>query len=90
MKLEVLSVHDRAINAFGRPFCVPAVGAAVRGFTDECKNPDSEIGKHPDDYSLYHLGSFDDSSGAFVLFPQPKFVLKGNMELQLVKEVARA
>ena len=65
MILQVVSVHDSAVDAFGRPIFVAAIGAATRSFADEVNNPQSEMNKHPADYTLFHLGTFDDASGTF-------------------------
>jgi len=67
MKLVVVSIFDRASEAFGRPAFVPARAAAVRGFTDEVNRdePNNDLRRHPDDFDLYILGEFDDSKGIF-------------------------
>ena len=76
--LQVVSVFDRAIQAFGRPVFVPAVGAALRSFGDEINRADSEMHAHPDDFELYHLGQFDDTTGLFVGVPSgPALLLIG-------------
>ncbi|WNK14679.1 MAG: nonstructural protein [Microvirus sp.] len=66
MLLVIVGVFDQALGAFARPAFVPSVGVALRGFSDEVNRPDSEMGKHPNDYSLFRLGTFDDDTGAFV------------------------
>lgn len=71
MKLQVVSVRDRALDAFGRPIFVPAVGVAIRSFQDEVNNKESEIFRHPEDYDLYHLGEFDDGVGRITCFEVP-------------------
>lgn len=63
----VVSVKDRAIDAFGRPFIVPTTGAAVRSFTDEVNRKESEMRSHPEDYDLYDIGTFCDQTGTFLL-----------------------
>lgn len=62
-KLCVMSVFDLATQTFGRPFTVPHAAQAFRSFKDEANNPESEICKHPGDYVLYELGTFDDTNG---------------------------
>lgn len=64
-RLMVCTVKDRALNAFGRPFYVPSVGVAERSFRDECRNPESEISKHPEDYELFLLGDYDEETATF-------------------------
>lgn len=68
MKHVVVAVRDRAAEVYARPFCVPAVGAAMRSFADEVNrpSPDNPVANHPDDFELYEIGSFDDVSGDLV------------------------
>ncbi|WNK13782.1 MAG: nonstructural protein [Microvirus sp.] len=66
--LQIVALFDQAVEAFGTPFFVPHIGSAVRSFTDEASNPESAIYKHPTDYSLYHIGTFDPASGALDSF----------------------
>lgn len=67
MVRQVMSVFDRASMVFGTPFFVVAVGAGTRSFRDEVnrKADDNSIYQHPEDYELFHLGSFDDETGLF-------------------------
>jgi len=65
MKLHVFAIRDIAINAFDRPFCVTHLGQAERAFRDACTDPQSNLAKHPEDYELYQLGTFDDGTGVF-------------------------
>lgn len=60
----IVAVFDRAAETFGTPFDVPHTNVAIRHFTDEANNKDSEIHQHADDYDLYHVGSFDNNNGA--------------------------
>lgn len=82
MKLIVAAIFDRGVASFGRPFFVPHINAAMRAFTDEVNNSQSDLFKHPEDYDLYELGEFDDSSGKFVLVENPKFLVSA---LSLIK-----
>jgi hypothetical protein len=59
----VVSVKDRAIDAYGRPFIVPSIGAAIRSFTDEVNRKESEMHGHPEDYDLYQIGTYHDDTG---------------------------
>lgn len=77
MKLEMVAVYDRAVESYGRPVFVTHTGEAVRGFIDERDNKDSQVGKHPEDFSLFHLGEYDDSSGRVQQFDQPKLLVAG-------------
>jgi len=79
MKMLVCTIRDRAAEAYGRPFFLPATGVAIRSFQDEVnrKAEDNQVYQHPDDFDLYELGSFDDFSGKFELHEQPKLLALG-------------
>lgn len=65
--MYVCAVFDTAVQAFLQPFQVPHTGAAVRGFTDEINHSDKDqpMARHPDDYELYLLATFDTETGQY-------------------------
>ncbi len=65
MKLQVYSIYDKAIASYARPFFFQTEGQAMRTFQDLVLDPESELAKHSEDYALFKLGSFDDSTGEF-------------------------
>lgn len=77
MKLQVYAVRDRATQFFLRPFFCHTHGEAERSFTDAVKDPQSPLSKHPDDYGLWHLGEYDDNTGAIASI-DPKKMLDAN------------
>lgn len=85
MILQMFTVFDRAVQAFGRPFFVTHSGAAIRSFTDEVNNPQSEFHKHPDDYDLYAIGEWDDNTGIFSTFP-PDLLIQAKQVQSPVKQ----
>jgi len=64
--LTIVSVKDRAVDAYNRPFYVPTIGSAIRSFTDEVNRKESEMQAHPEDYDLYDMGTFCDQTGTFL------------------------
>lgn len=63
---KVFGVRDTKSLAFLQPFFSISTGSAVRAFSDAVnESGSSPLAKHPDDYLLYELASFDDESGAF-------------------------
>jgi hypothetical protein len=79
MKLVLCSVKDRAADAYGRPMFVPSIGVAIRSFSDEINRTadDNQLNNHPDDFDLYEFGVFDDNTGSFELYEQPKLLSLG-------------
>lgn len=70
MKLALISVRDIRANVFGAPYCVAALGAAVRDFSDHInrEEPNNVMNRHPGDFELYHLGYYYDAEAKFEIF----------------------
>lgn len=77
--LIVVSVLDRALDAYARPVFVHTEGLAIRSFQDEInrKAEDNPLAKHPEDYDLYVLATFDEETGRFQSFDEPKQIAIG-------------
>lgn len=60
MLINVYSIFDNKAGAYMQPFFFQAHGQAVRAFSDLSNDQNSMCGKHPADYTLYHVGVFDD------------------------------
>ena len=75
----IVSVKDGAANVFNRPFFVPHRNVAIRDFTDEVNRSaaDNQLNKHPSDFDLYILGTFDDNLGTFVTESIPTVLVRG-------------
>lgn len=65
--MYVFAVRDSAMDSFMQPFFAPAVGLASRSFSDEVNrsSADNAMFRHPDDYELHLIGTFDESTGHF-------------------------
>lgn len=63
MKYYVMSIYDKAIGAFMQPFFSPTLDSATRAVRTCLQDPAHQFSQHPADYSLVHLGQFDDQSG---------------------------
>ena len=56
----VFTVRDEKAESFLTPFYLPNEALAKRAMVD-CVNDDNHgFSKHPEDYSLWALGSYDD------------------------------
>lgn len=74
MKLEIMTVLDKKARAFCSPFFVTHIAVGVRTFSMGANKPDTNVWAHPEDFALYHLGTFEDDSGECKLHPQPQHV----------------
>lgn len=63
MILKLMCIFDSAAEVYMRPFCAQSLGEALRAFADLVNDPDHPIAKHPDDYTLMHVGVFDQTTG---------------------------
>lgn len=64
MKMNIYTIYDTAAKTYMRPFFMASDGQALRAFTDISTDADHEVGKHPEDYSLHRIGTFDDQKAA--------------------------
>lgn len=62
MKLEMFSVYDSKAKAFMNPMFLPQVGQATRLFANAVNSKDHQFGANPSDYTLFHIGTFDDET----------------------------
>lgn len=69
---KVFSVYDSKAEMYLRPFLARSKGEALRGFSDASNDKTLEIGKHPEDYTLFYIAEFDESTGKYnnVLTPE--------------------
>lgn len=79
MKYQIVSVRDRAVDAYAMPQFVVSIGGFLRAFADEVNrvDPANQLNKHPDDFDVYELGTFDDNSCLFDMLPKPRQIAIG-------------
>ena len=63
MKMNAYTIYDVASGTYMRPFYSAADGQAIRGFKDIATDATHEVGKHPEDYTLYRIGDFNTTTG---------------------------
>ncbi len=63
MRVFMYSVYDSCSGTYDRPICAQADGAAIRSFGNIAIAADHPIGMHPEHYSLFRVGLFDDNTG---------------------------
>ena len=83
MKNQIFSVYDSKANLYMSPFYQNTVGQARRVFSDIINNPQHQFSKNPEDYTLFHLGEYNDITAKFDLLDTPTSLQLG---LEIVKE----
>lgn len=66
MILNAYSIYDRKALQYHPPFFQSTDASATRMFSDLANDPATTIGRHPSDYVLFQIGSYDDSKGLLV------------------------
>lgn len=74
MKTIIISIRDIVANAYSTPTYHQSKGSALRAFGNEVNRADENntIYKHPSDYEIYALGTFDDEKAEFELYSKPE------------------
>ena len=63
MKINLYAVRDTKSMTFGRPFLLQNDEMAMRSFMSAVTGADEPMSEYPDDYTLYRIGEYDDTTG---------------------------
>ncbi len=63
MIILAFAVWDAAAEAYLPPFFVSTKGQAIRSFSDAVNEAGHQFALHAKDYTLFHIGSFDQGKG---------------------------
>lgn len=66
MKQKIFTIYDSKAKAYLTPFFLHQDGMALRIFTDCVNDPAHQFGKHPEDYTLFNIGSWSDEKAKFL------------------------
>lgn len=73
---HIFTIYDQKAKAYLPPFYLPERGMAERTFSDCVNSNDHQFGAHPQDYTLFTIGLFDDSTAESTIYDAP--VMLGN------------
>lgn len=68
---RVFTIYDCKAEMYLQPFCFKTVGQASRAFEESCNDINHQFNKHPEDYTLFELGTYDDNTAAFEIGATP-------------------
>lgn len=83
MQLRIYSIRDSKGEIFNNPFFNKTHGEAERNFRDLVNDKQTTVGRHPEDYDLYHIGEYDDNTGKIQPLDTPQHIVKA---VQLVQK----
>ena len=75
MNTMVFTVRDTKAGAYLNPFFMPNEQVAIRSMDHCLRDPNHGFALSPEDYALYILGEYDDSTGKFTLLDAPQHML---------------
>jgi len=65
MKQEIFAIYDSKAAQYWKPMFFDTKGIAIRSFMDSLKDTSNLITQHPEDFTLFHLGTFDTTTAKF-------------------------
>lgn len=65
MIYKMYAIRDTGAEVFDRPIFARAHGEAERQFQNVVRDDQTVIGQHPEQFSLWYIGEFDDKTGEF-------------------------
>lgn len=65
MILRAFALRDVKAGIFWTPFFYPTVGQARRAIVDMMADHNLLVARHPEDFSLFEVGTWDDELGRF-------------------------
>lgn len=69
MKINIYAVYDAKAEAFGKPIFFNKHGLAKRSFYEAVQHPESEFQKYPHDYSIFHIGEYNEDTAELSAVP---------------------
>jgi len=77
MELKIFSIYDSKAAAYLTPFFLPRTEMAIRAFVGCLKESDHQFAKHPEDFTLFQVGSFDPNTAKFTDLKESVTVITG-------------
>lgn len=79
---KMFSIYDTKAEVYSLPQMFQSAGVAIRSFTDAVNTPDTSFAMHPEDYTLFEIGEFDDQNTSIKMLKTPHSLAIG---IELVK-----
>lgn len=76
--LNAYSIYDRKGLFYATPWFVVNDATAHRAFADLVNDPQSTVSRHPSDYVLFCVGSYDDDKGQLEPLSPLRHVVDGS------------
>lgn len=67
MVYRMYATYDAKLAVYGTPIFDKTDASMIRAFSDAVNKPGTGFYEHPEDYSLWYFGEFDNDTGEFDL-----------------------
>lgn len=74
---SIYAILDTKAQSHLQPWFVQNDDVAIRAFSDAVNDREHNIGKHPEDYHLVRIGSWDQATGSITAEPAPVVITTG-------------
>lgn len=64
--MKVFSIWDSKAEVYSQPHFIRTKGEAIRSLTEAVNQQDHSFSKHAEDYSLFEIGTWDDTTGELI------------------------
>ncbi len=68
MVKNIYVIYDSKAGLYNTPFFMVNDQVALRSFTDLSQDKSTDVGRHPEDFTLFKVGLYDDVIADFQLF----------------------
>lgn len=83
---KIYIIYDVKSESYTAPTINPARGQAIRSFSDAINNPGSVIHDHPEDFTLFEIGTYDHNTGEIILHKSKEACANG-VDLVIAPEI---
>ncbi len=71
MLMSIFAIYDSGISTWKPPMFCRAKGEILRWWIEMVNNEQTDLSKHPQDYTLFDIGTWDDEKCKFDLHKTP-------------------
>lgn len=89
MKKPMFTIFDSAAQVYNNPWCQLNDATAIRSIRQAVFDPNTDIHRSPEDFSLFRIGEYDDETAHLELLPTPKLIAKAHELTQPEPEKTR-
>lgn len=71
---KIYTVYDKKAQSYYKPFYYPNKGLALRALGELVADPQTSLNKYPADFSIWYIGTWDETTGVIVPLQKPEFI----------------